>query len=164
MSLRCSLLRSSIMSVRIDARSGHIKYAVVVVLSALAAVVHAQSSVTVFGIVDLGIRQVKNGDQSVSSVSNGGLNTSRIGFRGVEDLGDGLSASFWLESGIRADTGANVDATRLFDRRSTVSLAGSFGELRVGRDKVPTYTLVEEFSAFGVSGVGSVDKFRSEEH
>jgi len=149
------------MSVRIDARSGQMKYAAVAVLSALSAVVQAQSSVTVFGILDLGVRQVKNGDQSVSSVSNGGLSTSRIGFRGVEDLGDGLSASFWLESGIRADTGTNVDTTRFFDRRSTVSLLGSLGELRVGRDKVPTYTLVEEFSAFGVSGVGSVDKFFS---
>src|SRR5262245_978549 len=122
MSPRCSLLRSSIMSVRIDARSGHIKYAAIVVLWALAAVVHAQSSVTVFGIVDLGIRQVKNGDQSITSVSNGGLNTSRIGFRGVEDLGDGLSASFWLESGIRADNGDNVDTERLFYRRSPVSI------------------------------------------
>src|SRR5262245_27162305 len=149
------------MSGRVNALSGHARYAAVVVLSLLAAMVHAQTSVTLFGIVDLGVRQVKNGDQSVSSVSNGGLNTSRIGLRGVEDLGDGLSASFWLESGIRADTGSNVDTTRFFDRRSTVSLTGSLGELRAGRDRVPTYTLVEEFSAFGVSGVGSVDKFCS---
>ena len=60
----------------------------------------AQSSVTLFGIVDAGVRYVENGkDNSITSASSNGINTSRLGFRGVEDLGDGLKAGFWLETG-----------------------------------------------------------------
>src|SRR5262245_26651230 len=112
MSSRCSPLRNSIMNARTDSLSVRTKYATIALLSALSAAAHAQSSVTVFGVVDVGVRHVKNGDQSVNSVSTGGVNTSRIGFRGVEDLGDGLGAGFWLESGFRPDTGSNVDNTR----------------------------------------------------
>ena len=59
--------------------------------------------------------------------------TSRWGIRGVEDLGGGLRATFNLESGINADTGASANAVTYFDRASTVGLAGAWGGVTLGR-------------------------------
>ncbi|MEG1770625.1 MAG: porin, partial [Comamonas sp.] len=67
---------------------------------------YAQSNVTLFGIVDANVRYVKNSDlPSNVTMNSGGLSTGRLGFRGVEDLGGGLKAGFWLESDVLADTG-----------------------------------------------------------
>lgn len=129
------------------------------VLAVVGAAAHAQSSATVFGVVDLGLRYTKNGDNSVSSMSSSGLSSSRIGFRGVEDLGQGLKAAFWLESGIKPDTGAQSDATRLWNRRSTVALLGQFGEVRLGRDFSPTFLDYSTYEVFGTVGVGAADRF-----
>jgi predicted porin len=79
------------------------------VLGAFTGVASAQSSVTLFGIVDLNVRYVNNDDTSYS-LSQDGMSSSRLGFRGVEDLGGGLKASFWLEMGLAADTGGNAQA------------------------------------------------------
>ena len=117
------------------------------------------SNVTLFGIVDAQVRYVKNGDAHTSQLASNGLSSSRLGFRGVEDLGDGLKAGFWLEHGFNVDTGTQADATRFWNRRSTVSLIGKFGEVRLGRDYTPTYTAVFEFDPFGDNGVASVGKF-----
>src|SRR6218665_3716843 len=66
----------------------------------------AQSSVTLFGVVDANVRYVKNsGLASNYGMSNSGLSSGRLGFRGIEDLGGGLKAGFWLESDVNADTG-----------------------------------------------------------
>ena len=126
------------------------------VLGAYAGVAAAQSSVTLFGVVDVSARQVKNGSAgSQKQVAAGGLNTSRLGFRGVEDLGGGLLAGFHLEAGISPDTGT-TDA-KFFGRRSTVSLTSGWGELRLGRDYNPTAlnTFAEPFGAVGVGTVGN---------
>ena len=64
----------------------------------------AQSSVTLYGVVDA-FYQYANGDDSVNRLQSGGINGSRLGVRGVEDLGGGLKALFTLESGINIDTG-----------------------------------------------------------
>jgi hypothetical protein len=67
---------------------------------------HAQSSVTMFGVMDLGVQYTHGaGVGSVKALSNGGLSTSRLGFRGTEDLGGGLRAGFWLEGSLNPDTG-----------------------------------------------------------
>ena len=68
------------------------QFAAVALLAAISASASAQSQVTLFGIVDVGARYVKNGDNHVKSLSSNGVNTSRLGFRGVEDLGDALPA------------------------------------------------------------------------
>ncbi|MES2530233.1 MAG: porin [Pseudomonadota bacterium] len=112
----------------------------------------AQSSVTVFGVLDTSIAHISARGSNTTGLSSGGLASSRIGFRGVEDLGGGLAAGFWLEGSVGADTGT----TTLFDRRSTVSLSGAYGEVRIGRDKVPTYLNIETFDAFGDAGVGGI--------
>ncbi|MEO8804518.1 MAG: porin [Burkholderiaceae bacterium] len=133
------------------------KLMVLAAASAVAGPVAAQSSVTMFGVLDLAARSVSNeGLGSVKSLVSGANATSRIAFRGVEDLGDGLSAGFHLESGVAADTGASVSATQFFDRRATLSLASkSVGELRAGRDFVPTYTNWSRYDPFGYVGVAS---------
>ena len=130
-------------------------------LATAAAAASAQSSVTLFGIVDASVRSVKNGDDTVKSLSNNGLSSSRLGFRGVEDLGGGLKASFWLEHGFNSDTGSVSDANRFWNRRSTVGLSGGFGEVRLGRELTPTFTGFGDFDVFGTNGIGAADKFNS---
>lgn len=93
----------------------------------------AQSSVTLYGVVDASLENVKGAD-SVTRVSSSNYASSRLGFRGVEDLGSGLKAKFVLESAINVDTGENGGkATRFFDRAAWLGLEGAYGELRLGR-------------------------------
>jgi len=134
------------------------------VLGSFAGVASAQSSVTMFGVVDLNVMSVDNGDRTYS-MGTDGMASSRLGFRGVEDLGGGLKASFWLEMGLAADTGGNAggwgtttasNANRLFfNRRSTLSLSNQWGELRLGRDYTPTFWSWTVFDPFGTNGVGA---------
>ena len=139
-----------------------------VALAALAAAgaASAQSSVTLFGIVDAGISYFENENYAGTSASqtqlrNSGYNSSRIGFRGTEDLGGGLAASFWLEAALGNDDGTagagtlSSASSQLFNRRSTVSLSGRFGEVRLGRDYVPTFWNDTVFDPFGTNGVGT---------
>ncbi|HWI10852.1 MAG TPA: porin [Burkholderiaceae bacterium] len=136
------------------------KFATLAVLAAISGGAYAQS-VTLFGIIDEAARYVKNGDLKQKSLVSGGINTSRLGVRGTEDLGGGLTAGFWLETGLNADSGTQSDPTRFWNRRSTVSLIGSFGELRLGRDFTPTYTGYSDYDAFGDNGVAASGKFDS---
>ena len=115
----------------------------------------AQSSVTLFGIVDTAFGYVDNANDtgdSVYGLSTSGNATSRLGFRGVEDLGGGLKAGFWLEGEIFGDDGNSKGFD--FKRRSTVSLAGGFGEVRLGRDLTPGYTKFISYDVFGQVGIG----------
>ncbi|SCK10754.1 Outer membrane protein (porin) [Variovorax sp. HW608] len=138
---------------------------------AVAGVASAQSSVTLFGVVDATVEGYSNKSENIygqsvkgtkNTLTSSGYNSSRLGFRGTEDLGGGLAASFWLEAGIGNEagtTGGNVSntggVTGLFNRRSTVSLSGAFGEVRLGRDYVPTFWNDTVFDPFGSNGVGA---------
>jgi predicted porin len=122
-------------------------------LTAFAGVASAQSSVTLFGIIDANVRNVKTSAGSLKSLSTDGMGSSRLGVRGVEDLGGGLRAGFWLEGSVQADTGNAGGQT--WQRRATVSLMGSFGEIRLGRDYVPDFWNHTVFDPFGTNGVGS---------
>ena len=135
------------------------KIVTLAVLAAISGVAAAQSNVTLFGVVDEAARYVKNGDLKLKSLASGGINTSRLGVRGVEDLGGGLNAGFWLETGLNADSGSQSDTTRFWNRRSTVSLLGSFGEIRLGRDFTPTYTGYTDYDVFGDNGIAASSKF-----
>jgi predicted porin len=121
-----------------------------------AAGVQAQTSVSLTGIVDAAARQVNNeGKGSMKYLVSGSNSTSRLVVRGVEDLGGGLNASFHLEHGLALDTGNPTGG--FWDRRSTVSLASkAWGELRLGRDFVPSYSNWSRFDPFSyVGGAGS---------
>jgi len=131
----------------------------------------AQSSVTVFGVLDAAVTYTTgSGPVSTSKwqLTNSANSFSRLGFRGTEDLGGGLSAGFWLEAGLMNDTGSgfatntnnqlngNLGGGLTFNRRSTVSLAGRFGELRIGRDYTPSFWNTALFDPFGTgSGIGA---------
>lgn len=107
---------------------------------AAACAAQAQSNVTLYGIVDAGLRYSNgfNGLNLASSTSStaisSGINlTSRLGFRGSEDMGGGLKGIFNLESGINVDTGSNIVPSKFFDRTAIVGLQGGFGTVTVGR-------------------------------
>lgn len=67
--------------------------------------VHAQSSVTVFGILDVSLKSVSNGGVSAVQMGSDGMLNSRLGFRAEEDLGGGLKAGTWLETAMNPDNG-----------------------------------------------------------
>jgi predicted porin len=126
------------------------------------------SSVQIFGLLDVNVGRYAGGGVSQTVLGTDGYQSSRLGFRGQEDLGAGLTASFWLESGVNPDsgTGGGSNSTNtpagatsgggiLFGRRSTVSLSGPFGELRLGRDYTPGFNNLSAFHPFGTNGVGS---------
>lgn len=114
-------------------------------------------TVQLFGIVDINVRSVHNGNAGTAvGLGDGTLNASRIGFRGTEDLGGGLAAGFWLENGFKPQNGAQTSSTSFFNRRSTVSLISQqYGELRLGHDNAPAYFNLITFDPFGGGGVGS---------
>jgi len=125
-------------------------------LTAFAGVASAQSSVTLFGVVDLNVRNIKN-DTGMTIMSTDGISSSRLGFRGVEDLGGGLRAGFWIEGGLNADIGAGDAAGggQQWRRRATVSLLSTLGEVRLGRDYVPDFWNHTMYDPFGTNGVGN---------
>lgn len=129
------------------------------VLGAFAGAASAQSSATVFGVLDVNGRYLKNGDVDTKLLANDGNSSSRLGFRGVEDLGNGLKAGFWLESSVAADTGSINSSGRFWHRRSTVSLTSNqYGEVRLGRDTVPTWTIFADNDVFGTVGIGDASR------
>lgn len=111
------------------------------VVCSLTAMAHAQSSVTLYGTMDGGVRWVDNvgttaataGASKVSVSTVGTLDFNRLGFRGVEDLGNGMNAHFSLEAGFNSGTGAASDLTRLFNRLALVGITGAWGTVDVGR-------------------------------
>ncbi len=145
-----------------------------IALAALAATgAFAQSTVTLFGVVDATVA-VGNGDvANKTQLTNSGYNSSRLGFKGVEDLGGGMQAGFWLEAGVNNDNGTgsatnvnnqtaggaaagmNGSQGLTFNRRSTVSLIGNFGEFRLGRDYTPNFWNLTMYDPFGTNGVGT---------
>lgn len=116
----------------------------------------AQSSVTLFGVVDTSVAYV-NGQDSWTGLQNGGNATSRLGFRGTEDLGNGLKANFWLEGAVQPDTGSGSAEGKGFDfqRRATVGLSGNFGEVRMGRELTAAYNATSRYDVFGQVGFGA---------
>lgn len=107
-------------------------------LGACAGAAQAQgSSVTIYGMLDGFIEFGRNGQGSVNRVQSGGTAPSRIGFKGVEALGNGLNAVWNLETGVNLDDGTAAQNGTLFGRLAMVGLAGDFGAVTLGRQ----YTL-----------------------
>ncbi len=88
---------------------------------ALAATASAQTSVVLSGVADAAVRSVSNaGSGTVQSMVSGSNSTSRLVFRGTEALGGGLSAGFWLETGIAVDSGSSTTATQFLPLLNSV--------------------------------------------
>ncbi|AVP56915.1 porin [Pulveribacter suum] len=101
--------------------------------------VFAQSSVTLYGRVNTTVERQKIGDDSRTVMQN---NSSRIGFKGVEDLGGGLKAGFQLEAGFGSDDGSGP---LNFSRQSEVNLSGGFGMLRLGNFTPESYFATADY-------------------
>ena len=121
--------------------------------------VMAQSSVTLYGRVNTSVERQKDGDVTTTGMFN---NASRIGFKGVEDLGGGLKAGFQLEAGFASDTGAGTDwpglppATGInFGRQSEVNLSGGFGMVRLGNFVPESYYATADFVSMHNHDTGS---------
>jgi len=108
------------------------KIALVAALAAVAAPAFAQSSVTLWGRINTTVESQKVGSQDRKVVVQN--NSSRLGFKGTEELGGGLKASFSLEHGLNSDNGAlSGGGTQFWNRASWVQLEGAFGGVRLGK-------------------------------
>lgn len=133
------------------------------VLSALSATASAQSSVTIYGVLDAAVRYTTNEVDSKGVLGNkialtqGAFQGGRIGFKGAEDLGNDTSAVFKLESGVSFDTGASDQQGQLFGRQAYVGLKNkSLGELDVGRQYGVVYNVLG--GNYDPLGVGNINE------
>lgn len=120
-----------------------------VVIGSIASSAHAQSGVTLYGIIDDGIAYVNNigGAHSVQA-STANLYGNRFGLKGAEDLGQGLKAVFALEGGFNGFNGRQGQGSREFGRQAYVGLADTtYGTLTLGRQYDPIVDTVSNFSA-----------------
>jgi predicted porin len=114
------------------------KFLAAAVLSSLPLFAQAQTNVQIYGVMDAAIALEDTdapGEDRRTTVSSGNQSSSRLGFRGTEDLGNGLKALFNIEAGVSLDTGATDSQT--FGRRAVVGLQGNFGTVTVGREYSP---------------------------
>jgi predicted porin len=117
----------------------------------------AQTNVTIYGLLDTGlIRESGGAAGNVTKLSNGGQNGSRLGFKGTEDLGDGRSALFVLESGFDIGTGASQQGSALFGRQAYVGLKdNSLGALTFGRQYTAVNNALAVIDPFGLGLAGA---------
>jgi predicted porin len=133
---------------------------------AAAGAAQAQTSVTVYGIIDTAVEYLSNADAAGHSLTRmpslaGGMFPSRLGFRGSEDLGGGLKAIFTLENGFTPDAGALGQGGRFFGRQAFAGLAGPWGQLTAGRNYNMLYLSTFDVDIFGPSvyGLAALDPF-----
>ncbi len=116
------------------------KYTATTLLALACCSAHAQSSVQIYGVADAGLVLERGGPAgNTVNLSSGVASGSRLGFKGTEDLGNGLSAGFVVESGFAIDSGASGQGGLTFGRQSYVSLGGPLGTLSAGRQYSPYY-------------------------
>jgi predicted porin len=112
---------------------------------------HAQSSVTLYGLIDESIQYVNHANTAnnhLFAMYAGNLQGSRWGMKGTEDLGGGLKAIFQLESGFDPNTGKSNQGGRLFGRQAYVGLTqDAYGTLTLGRQYDPVVDMVQPLTA-----------------
>ncbi|MDY0748067.1 porin [Paucibacter sp. R3-3] len=108
----------------------------------------AQSSVTIYGVLDLSVGATNNGNGNVKQLMSGVGPGSRLGFRGTEDLGGGLKANFVLEEGIAVDTGTLNQGGLAWGRQIFVGLSSTWWSLSAGRQYSPLNVSLVESDAF----------------
>src|SRR5580704_13296374 len=119
---------------------------------------HAQSSVTLYGLIDAGITYTNNqGGHSNWQETSGTVNGSRWGLRGSEDLGGGLKAIFTLENGFNIANGNLGQNSRLFGRQAFVGLSSSqYGAVTLGRQYDSVVDYVGPLAATGSQFGGTI--------
>lgn len=135
----------------------------------LAGTAHAQTSVTLYGLIDTAIayqsHQVAATNAAGRATSSGGavgivpgfFNGSRWGILGSEDLGGGTSAVFRLESGFSPDTGVSLQGARLFGRQAWVGLNADYGQITLGRQYSVPFDILLPFDTIGWGNTGASD-------
>ena len=124
-------------------------------LGVMSTVAHAQSSVTLYGILDEGVMYQSNvnGGKRVFMDSLGGINGSRWGMTGAEDLGGGLKGIFTLESGINLNNGNFAQGGTAFGRQAFVGLkSDTLGSLTLGRQYDMIFYFPEPITVAGMAG------------
>ncbi|MFA5914731.1 MAG: porin [Burkholderiales bacterium] len=133
-----------------------IALAVASAAAAISAPAFAQSQVSVYGIIDVGIESAKfnDADSNVTRMFNGGYNTNRIGFKGSEDLGNGMKANFVLEGQPSPDVGTH--GAQFWGRLATLGLSSnSWGSVNLGRQYTPWFSARAANDIFYTAGSGS---------
>jgi predicted porin len=123
------------------------KLAMSILLGSMINTVHAQN-VSVYGVIDTGFQSHNNGTQTYTRAQNNAWGTSRLGFRGSEDLGNGVEVKFMLEGAVAASNGTmgSTSTNEVFNREAWVGFASkSLGEVRFGRGDVTDAQNVESF-------------------
>lgn len=126
------------------------------VASLVSAPALAQSQVSIYGVVDVGIESAKfnSADGNVTRMFNSGHTTNRIGFKGSEDLGNGMKANFVLEGQPNPDIGTH--GAQFWGRLATVGLSSnSWGSVNFGRQYTPWFTTQASNDIFYTAGAGS---------
>ena len=122
----------------------------------------AQSGVTVYGILDAGIaRETGGAEGSVTKLASGVQSGSRLGFKGQEDLGNGMSAHFVLENGLDLDTGKARQNGALFGRHAYVGLTTSAGTVNLGRQCNQIFIALDGIDPFETVFTGSANNLMS---
>lgn len=133
------------------------KKSAALVLTLLSGAASAQTAVSIYGIADAAFVGERGGTAgSLNKITSGAASASRIGFRGNEQLGDGLSAFFTLETGVKIDTG-ELDATNtIFNRQAFVGLkSDAAGAVALGRQYTPYHTTLVTADPFGTGTAGT---------
>lgn len=132
------------------------------VLGACAGIASAQTSVTIYGTIDGGLRNLTNATPAGSKLSMGSggtYNSNRLGFKGVEDLGGGLNAHFQLETGFNTGTGqldTALTTNKLFNRTALVGLGGAWGSLDLGRQYSVNFKTIGLYDPFAYKYTGII--------
>ena len=117
----------------------------------------AQSSVTLYGVADMGLQKVSGTSLQLNSAATLNNGTSRWGVRGVEDLGGGLKASFNFEAGLSLDNGiTGQSGGNYFSRAAYMALAGGFGEVSMGRRLNPAFNTAAAWELTGTANYSAV--------
>jgi predicted porin len=121
----------------------------------------AQSSVTVYGKIDAGavLESGAPGGAHRVALTSGVSGGSRLGFKGVEDLGDGLRASFQIETGFCSDSntaGFCSGGNNFMGRQAHIDLSGGFGSVSLGRQYTPAFIVLATVDPFGTGLAGTI--------
>lgn len=126
------------------------------VLGATASAAQAQTSLTIYGIADVGlVREYGRLAPSVTKLDSGLQSGSRLGFKGTEDLGGGLKALFVLETGLQMDAGGFAQGGLAFGRQSFVGIDSSYGTLTLGRQHQSQFIALDAIDPFGTGLAGT---------
>jgi predicted porin len=117
---------------------------------------HAQTNVTIYGLVDAAAEYSNQGNGALVRVQPGSHMGNRLGFRGTEDLGGGVKAFFVLETGFALDTGGLSQGGRIFGRQALVGLSNQAGSISLGRQYSPYYLSLTQQDAFQYTMVGGI--------